>query len=210
MVRDPEQAAATLTGPALHDAKQELRARIVAARDAMGAADRGADSDAIAARISALPSFRDARRVLLTLPFRSEWNTRPLIDAALAAGKTLALPRVDTVNRMLDICIVRDISLDCAPGYRTIPEPHAHVERVAPDSIDWVLVPGVAFDVRGQRLGYGGGYYDRLLAQLPRLSPRVAGAFDAQVVDRVPAAQHDLVVDTLVTPTRVLTFPREP
>jgi len=71
-----------------------------------------------------------------------------------------------------------------------------------------VLVPGVAFDVEGRRIGYGGGYYDRLLALLSSNVRRVAGAFEVQVVDRVPAAEHDLAIEALVTESRSLTIPR--
>jgi 5-formyltetrahydrofolate cyclo-ligase len=75
---------------------------------------------------------------------------------------------------------------------------------VAPEAIDWVLVPGVAFDPQGGRLGYGGGYYDRLLPLLPSMTRRVAGAFELQVVERVPAAPHDLRVDAVITELREL------
>jgi 5-formyltetrahydrofolate cyclo-ligase len=208
MVRDPAQSAGTLMGPALRDAKRDLRARIVAARDALDPQTHRAGSAAIATRVAALPSFRDARCVLLTLAFRSEWDTRPLIDAALAAGKTLALPRVNTSDRMLELHAVRDVERETAPGYRGIAEPHPALARIAPDAVDWVLVPGVAFDVEGGRLGYGGGYYDRLLALLPARAPRVAGAFEAQVVAQVPSAHHDLVLDALATESRLLSFAR--
>ena len=77
------------------------------------------------------------------------------------------------------------------------------------DAIDWVLVPGVAFDRDGRRLGYGGGYYDRLLPLLSPRAARVAGAFDLQIVDRVPAAPHDVAVDAIVTEIRAhLSMPR--
>ena len=79
--------------------------------------------------------------------------------------------------------------------------------RVDLRDVDWVLVPGVAFDARGHRLGYGGGYYDRLLALMAPSVPRVAGAFDLQVQEDVPAAPHDLTVDVVVTPTRTLAAP---
>lgn len=195
--------APSLRGPALHDAKRELRARIVAARDALTPSAHGAGSAAIAARIAALPSFRAARCVLLTVAFRSEWDTR-----ALFAGKTVALPRVNAQDRMLELFAVRDVDRDTTPGYRGIHEPRADLPRVAPDAVDWVLVPGVAFDLRGRRLGYGGGYYDRLLATLPESAARVAGAFDLQVVPEVPSARHDLVVDTLATESQLLQFQR--
>ena len=200
MSRAPD--AASLTGPQLHEAKRTMRNVVIAQRDAWPDAARESAAAAIARRIVALPSFHAARCPLLTLPFRSEWNTRPLIAAAHAQGKTVALPRVDDAARMLDVHVVQDIERETAPGFRGIPEPAASLPRVDLGAIDWVLVPGVAFDLAGRRLGYGGGYYDRLLALLDAHAQRVAGAFDLQVVPAVPAAPHDLVVDLIVTETR--------
>ena len=207
MSRAPD--AASLTGPQLHDAKRTMRNALIAARDAVPGAAREAASAAIAQRIAALPSFHAARCLLLTLPFRSEWDTRSLIAAAHAQGKTVVLPRVDDAARMLDVHVVRDVERETAPGFRGIPEPAESLPRVELRAIDWVLVPGVAFDVAGRRLGYGGGYYDRLLALLDPRAQRVAGAFDLQVVATVPAAPHDLVVDLIVTETRLLPVVRE-
>jgi 5-formyltetrahydrofolate cyclo-ligase len=207
MSRDPVPDAAALTGPALHEAKRTMRGAIVAARDALPEAERRAAAQAIAERVRALRSYADARCVLVTLPFRSEWDTRSLVAAALAAGKTVALPRVNETTRMLDLHAVTDIEHETEPGYRGIPEPAPELPPVALAAIDWVLVPGVAFDLQGRRLGYGGGYYDRLLALLRPGTLRVAGAFDLQVVAAVPAAPHDLVVNVIVTETRVLPIP---
>jgi len=78
---------------------------------------------------------------------------------------------------------------------------------VALASIDWVLVPGIGFDAEGRRVGYGGGYYDRLLPLLENGAARVAGAFDLQIVERVPAAPHDATVDAIVTERRTLEPP---
>jgi 5-formyltetrahydrofolate cyclo-ligase len=210
MDSDPVHTAAALTGPALHDAKRAMRVRIINARDAFPPSAKAAAADAITARIHALPSFAAARCVLLTLPFRSEWDSRPLFALALASGKTVALPRVDGTSRMLDLHAITDIVGDTAPGYRGISEPHVDLPRVAVGAIDWVLVPGVAFDLRGRRLGYGGGYYDRLLALLDPGAQRIAGAFDLQVAEQVPAAPHDLVVDAIVTETRMIPIARAP
>ncbi len=179
----------------------------MAARDARDAPARARDSAAIAAVIAALPGFVQARCALVTLPFRSEWDSRPLLDAVLARGDVAVLPRVEAPARMLALHRVRDPDTDIAPGYRGIPEPREHLPRVDLRNVDWVLVPGVAFDVRGHRLGYGGGYYDRLLALMAPSVPRVAGAFDLQVQEDVPAAPHDLTVDVVVTPTRTLAAP---
>ncbi len=204
MAADLAQTAGALTGPALHEAKRAVRDAVIAARDALDLPERAAAAQAIAARIQALPSFRDAHCTLLTLPFRSEWDTRPLFAAALAQGTTIALPRVNGQTRMLDLHRVTDIEADTAPGYRGISEPAADLPRIDIRAVDWVLVPGVAFDDAGRRLGYGGGYYDRLLAMLTPGTPRIAGAYELQVVPRVPAAPHDLVVDAIATPIRML------
>ena len=197
--------AAPLAGPALHEAKRSLRSRTIAARDALDPAARARDSQAIVAGIAALPSFARACCALLTLPFRSEWDSTPLLEAVLARDAVLALPRVDVPTRMLVLHRVRDPACEIVAGYRGIPEPLPHLPRVELRDVDWVLVPGVAFDQEGRRLGYGGGFYDRLLALASPAVPRVAGAFEVQVLPHVPSAPHDLAVDAIVTPSRTVT-----
>jgi 5-formyltetrahydrofolate cyclo-ligase len=181
-----------------------VREQAIAARDALPRAARAAASEAIAAAIAALPSFASARTILVTLPFRSEWDSRLVVARALAQGKTVASPRVDLAARMLSLHRIADLARDVAPGYRHIPEPLSHCPVVAGADVDWVLVPGVAFDAAGRRLGYGGGYYDRLLPLLPSRASRIAGAFEAQIVAAVPFGPHDLTVDAIVTERRIV------
>ena len=204
MASTPPPAGPPPIGAALREAKRVLRERALAARDALLPAARAAAATAIAGRLIALASYGAARTILITVPFRSEWDSRLLARHALDAGKTVVSPRVDPGARMLALYRVADIDTDVAPGYRDIPEPLAHCPAVAFEAIDWVLVPGVAFDVAGRRLGYGGGYYDRLLPLLTRHPPRITGAFEAQIVAEVPCGPHDLVVDCLVTETRII------
>jgi 5-formyltetrahydrofolate cyclo-ligase len=200
----PTADANGLSGPALREAKRALRERILAARDALDRHTRTEDSAAIAAHVAGLASFRSAACIVLTLPFRSEWDTRALLHDALARGADVALPRVNEATRMIELHRVRDALADVATGYRGIPEPLASLPRVEPSDVDWILVPGVAFDLRGRRLGYGGGYYDRLLPLLPPRASRIAGAFELQLVESLPAAPHDLAVNAIATPTRVV------
>lgn len=190
-------------GQALHAAKRRVREEVLALRAALPAPHRAAAEAAIVARLLALPSFQAAHTVLLTLPFRGEWDTRPLIEAASAAGKHVVLPRVDPASRMLALHVITHPERDVAPGYGGIEEPHVHLTQVGPGEIDWVLVPGIAFDEGGRRLGYGGGFYDRLLPLLPPHARRVAAAFDEQVVAQVPFAPHDVFIHQLVSPTRI-------
>ena len=196
-----------LQGAALRASKLALRQRVLAARDALPAAMRAAASAAIATRILTRADFMSARAVSLTLPFGSEWDTLALVRAALAAGKTVAVPRVDKAKRMLGLHAICDPQRDIVAGYRDIPEPSPTCPLVSPDTIDFVLVPGVAFDSAGRRLGYGGGYYDRLLPLLSPRAARIAGAFEAQLVDCVPAAPHDIAIDAVVTESRAFSVP---
>jgi 5-formyltetrahydrofolate cyclo-ligase len=192
---------------ALREAKRSLRERVLAARDRTPPAFRAAASAAIGKALAARDDFAAASTVLLTLPFGSEWDSMALLLAALERGKTVVLPRVNATARTLELCRLTEPSRDVLPGYRGIPEPQSHCALIAADAIDWVLVPGVAFDTAGRRLGYGGGYYDRLLPQLRSDAARIAGAYEMQLVDRVPAASHDMPVQALVTETRSLPMP---
>ena len=194
----------------LRERKRTLRDAMTALRDAIAPAVRAEASRAIAARIATLAGYRCARVVLLTLPYRSEWDAMLVVRHALADGKIVAVPRVDEATRMLTPLRIRSPDVDVHAGYRGIPEPRDHCPIVPLDSIDWVLVPGVAFDADGRRLGYGGGYYDRLLPLLAATAQRVAGAFESQLVDGVPAAAHDVGIDCVVTERRVVACARTP
>jgi 5-formyltetrahydrofolate cyclo-ligase len=106
---------------------------------------------------------------------------------------------------MLELHQLTDPAHDLVVGYQGIPEPRVDCPRVAYDAVDFVLVPGVAFDPWGRRLGYGGGYYDRLLPLISPQASRIAGIFELQFVDHVPSAPHDIAVDVIVTESRTLT-----
>ena len=204
----PQDRTAAPVGAPLREAKQAMRTAVAAARDALDPGWRARASAALVERIAALSTYAAARTVLLTAPFRTEWDAGPLIARSLAAGKTVVLPRVDEGSRMLELKRVADPERDIVAGYRGLPEPDARCERVAASSIDWVLVPGIAFDRSGGRLGYGGGYYDRLLA-LPGMARAfsVGLAFDFQIVAALPADPWDRPVNAVVTDRQTTLIP---
>ena len=189
---------------ALHEAKRSLRERILAVRDALPDDFRAAASRAIAARLDALPALRAARSLLVTLPFGSEWDAFLLARSIAASPRRLVVPRVQPGERLLALHVVADPAHDVVPGFRGIPEPRATCPALAPADVDAVLLPGVAFDAAGGRLGYGGGYFDRLLPLLRGDAVLVAAAFDEQLVEHVPMAPWDRRVPLIVTPTRVI------
>jgi 5-formyltetrahydrofolate cyclo-ligase len=188
------------------DAKRALRARVLAARDRIPVAARIEAAHAIATALAARQDFRAAPTLLLTLPFGSEWDTAPLVAEAFKRKKVVVLPRVNLATRMLELCAVTDLERDVAPGYHGIREPLAHCTRIGPAAVGWALIPGIAFDRVGKRLGYGGGFYDRLLPLLAPRVARIAGAFELQIVADVPSAAHDLPVGAIVTEVRTLSI----
>lgn len=183
--------------------KAEIRSRVLARRDRSSLSDRLRHDAVIAHHVIGLAAFKEAETVLLFASFRSEVGTAALIDAALAGGKTVSLPVVRPGGR-LDLYRITSRE-ELQPGYMGIPEPPALEDReIRPDEVGLVAVPGAAFDRRGYRVGYGGGYYDRLLPQLAPGVLRIGLAYGLQIMDAVPTEDHDERVDRLVTEEGVI------
>ena len=140
-------------------------------------------------------------RSLGYLNFGSELQSELWVRQALTDGKQVLLPRVNKAGRHLELFRIENLDNDVAPGAygirEPIPERCRHFD--APGEIDLILLPGVAFDRTGGRLGYGGGFFDKLVAHLPRRPVLIAGAFALQVIDAVPQESTDHRVDWLVT-----------
>jgi 5-formyltetrahydrofolate cyclo-ligase len=185
--------------------KRALRREMVARILALDPVQRRRDDALLAARFPALPGFARAHTVLLyASAFPEEIATGPMLKRALEAGKRLVCPRVDRAERRLRLFAVDDPARDLVPGTLGIPEPREGCPEVVPAAVDWVLVPGLAFDARGFRLGRGAGHYDRLLPVLRPDAPRWAMIHDCQWVDALPVGPHDVAVDGVVSPARII------
>lgn len=181
-------------------AKAALRTEVKTRRDALSITTRAALSARITARLLALDSYRAAKTVLAYMSFGSEFDTRALIDDALAQGKTLLLPRVERGTRHLTLHGVTDLARDLQPGAWGIREPRPECEEISQlYDFKWILVPGLAFTLNGERLGYGAGFYDTLIARCAQKPALVAAAFSTQLVDAVPCTATDRRVDLVVT-----------
>jgi 5-formyltetrahydrofolate cyclo-ligase len=139
------------------------------------------------------------------MAFDHEVLTDGLMQEAMASGKRLVLPTVLGDQQEMALYGIDDLRCDVAPGYRGILEPRPRqTHAVAPESLDLALIPGVAFDVRGGRLGFGLGFYDRFLKRLPRDLPTIGLAFDFQVIPQLPIEAHDVLLTAIVTEQRVI------
>lgn len=181
-------------------AKTVLREQIRARLASISPAHRMVESAQICARIKQLEVWHKARTVLLFAPLPDEPDIWPLFADALAEGKRVALPYHDGGIAGYSARLIQDSVRDTHAGKFGIREPQAHCPEVPLNQLDLVLVPGVAFDAGGRRLGRGKGFYDRLLALSSGLKCGVA--FTEQMVDAVPREPHDICLDYQLTPLR--------
>jgi len=173
--------------------KQQLRRQIRDQKRAMTEADILRRSEALGKRFRQLDLYQNAQTIYGYLPYNQEVRTVPMLEQALRDGKKVAVPKVygDTMRfiYLTDLTAV-------AKGYAGIPEPMAD-EPVARDETALVLMPGLAFDPQGHRMGYGGGFYDKFLAQEPN-HPTVALCYDFQMLPHLETESHDIPVDRVL------------
>ena len=184
--------------------KGALRKHFRNLREAIPAPRRRAAALAIANKMRSVPQWAEAHTVLLYASFGSEVDTAPLFEEAERSKKEVALPRMEGLDLVIHVVAQGD---ELVVNRHGIPEPRLGTQVAVAENIGLVAVPGVAFDRRGARLGYGGGYYDRLLRTVPHAF-RVGIAYESLVVDRLPTTHLDVPMDALVTESNVHALPR--
>ena len=176
--------------------RRDIRARL----EAMSPAERASASEQLRARLLDQPQFRAARSILCFAPTPDEPDIFPVIDHCLATGKEVALPGFDAAAGAYEARQIAATQRDLSAGRFGIIEPASHCPLFPLNRLDFVLVPGVAFDFGGGRIGRGKGFYDRLLARVPGFKCGVG--FDCQLVAGVPLEPHDVRLNCILTPTR--------
>jgi len=184
--------------------KPELRGVMRAKLAALSPSDARAKSVAIWERLAILPEFARAQRVLVYVSKEKEVDTHGLIQQLLALGRQVCVPAFDIALKQYGACQLHDFHADLAVGQFGILEPKARATNSArlSEPFDAGLVPGLAFDETGTRLGRGMGHFDRLLRDTAGV--KIALAYDFQILNEVPAEAHDARVDFIVTETRVV------
>ncbi len=173
--------------------KQELRQAIRARKRAMTEEDILRRSEILAEKFARSNAYRAAKTIYGYLPYNQEVRTVPMLRRALEEGKRVAVPKV--YGDDMKFIYLDDLS-QVAKGYAGIPEPVAD-GPVAQDETALVLMPGLAFDRAGHRIGYGGGFYDKFLAREPH-HPTVALCYDFQVMGRLETEEFDIPVDLVI------------
>ncbi len=191
--------------------KRGIREILLKKRGGIDHIEKKTKEAAIRKRLFTSTVFKKAKSILFYASFRSEVDTMQCIQHALMMKKMIALPRVDSRKKELRLYEIKGLS-DLKPGYMGIQEPRTLKSReVGLKDIDIVIIPGAGFDVEGNRLGYGHGFYDKLLSgkskrfsKSQRRFTTVALAFEEQIIPRVPKDIHDVKIDKIITENRVI------
>ena len=173
--------------------KQTLRRTIRDKKRSMTEAEIVQRSEALGRMLAATEVYRRAETIYGYLPYNQEVRTVPMLEQALRDGKRVAVPKC--YGDEMKFIYLDDLS-QVAKGYAGIPEPIAD-GPVAEDETALVLMPGLAFDPKGHRVGYGGGFYDRFLAREPN-HPTLALCYDFQVLPALDTEAHDIPVDQVL------------
>ncbi len=186
--------------------KKEQRLEILERRDALSAEERETRSRAIREHLFSLRQWPGRGPVLFFHTMKTEVNTIPMMEEAISQEIPVALPRMAGPGR-LTLHAVENLHNSLEPNDLGIMEPVETCSSVEATDLGIIIVPGVAFGPLGYRIGYGGGFYDRLLVSAPR-ALRVGVAFDLQRVESLLRKSHDVPVDILITESGPLTFHR--
>ena len=198
--RQDETGKLDVATETLFQQKATVRKDILEKRKSQDPQIRIAQSRSIVRALLSRKEFQTAEKILIYLSKDEEVGTDSLMGRALELGKRVCVPVVDRENDELRVSELPASGIDFRLGAFGVREPTEEDLNFVPSGqIDLVVVPGVAFDRRGGRIGYGKGYYDRLLSRLDSRVPRIALAFDFQILDAVPQAESDIQVDIIIT-----------
>jgi 5-formyltetrahydrofolate cyclo-ligase len=185
--------------------KSEIRRNALAERDALSKKERAEKSAAIMARLFDFANFLEAKIVMFYMSHGSEVGTDKMVRRALEIGKIVALPVVDPEKKDIVPFKVDDLDEDIQEGFKGIREPNIQrCKKIPVGQVNLAIVPAIALDERGGRVGHGTGFYDRFLPELEITTRKVAIAFECQMVQQIPMEPHDRYIDIIITEDRIV------
>jgi 5-formyltetrahydrofolate cyclo-ligase len=183
--------------------KGVLRREIQLLRDGIPDDEKGRLDYAISSNLLGWDLYQSADVIFCYVSFRSEIDTKPIIQQSLALNKTVSVPKIDRPSNTMRAFIIEDIETSLRPGYFGILEPVDHCRELTYADLQLVVAPGLAFTRNGERLGYGGGFYDRFIERNNQV-PVCSLTYNRLILDKLPVKNHDLPVDYLITETGVM------
>lgn len=182
--------------------KKIIRKKITDARNSLTLEEHEIKSKKITDNLLKLDEYIKAGTIFIYYPFRSEIDTTAIIKDAILKGKKVVLPKVE--GREIKTFFVSDLRKDLKSGSFGILEPEiSRCKEADVNEIDLAIVPGLCFDMNFSRIGYGGGFYDKILGKLGKGVKKIALAFDLQIISNVPSCSHDKKVDIILTESKI-------
>lgn len=188
------------------ETKAMIRKRIIDQRNLLSPQEVSEKSNEITGRLCSLSQYVSAGTVMAYMSFRNEVETSAFINRCFLDGKRIVIPKIQQGPDMTLLPYeIKDLQKDVLPGSWGIPEPDtSRLHRVDPPEIDIIVVPGVSFDLRRYRIGYGAGYYDRFLLSLRTDCLKVGIAFELQMLEQFCAESYDIPMDLVITERRIV------
>jgi len=183
--------------------KKEFRKYIIEKRDELDKVVKSQRNAKIITKLTDSKYYRCAQTIFVFVSFGSEVDTHGFIEQSLKDGKTVGVPKIITKEQGIEVLKITGLG-DLKPGYYGILEPVEGCQPIASDDIDLIIMPGVAFDRSGGRIGYGAGYYDRYLAAMTKSVRKIALGYSFQVLDYVPTEDFDIRIDGIITDEEVI------
>jgi len=185
--------------------KKIIRQEILKKRDTQTQQEIEEKSIKIKEKFFCLPEFRKAKTIMFYLSFKSEVETEEMIREALESKKRIAVPVVKKEQDVIYISEIKNYDNELRTGdYGILCPKKEFIREIPTGEVDLVIVPGVVFDERGYRIGYGKGFYDKFLCDVKDRIPTIALAFELQIVGEVPVDSHDIQMDKVITETRII------
>lgn len=185
--------------------KEQIRKDMAKVINAFTEKQRMAKTSTIESKLFDFANFLEARIVLLYIEGENEVRTRSILRQSLKINKILVLPAFEPERLKALIYKVDLLEKDLQPGPRGVLQPNPpRCKQVPVQKVDIAIIPGLAFDEKGGRIGSGKGYYDRLIPELPATTRKVALAFEEQIMPQVPSESHDKHVDIIITDKRMI------
>lgn len=186
------------------DSKKDLRKKVLNIRNNMNKKDVCEKSNAIINKVIKLDEYKNSKTVFIYMDFNNEVQTLDLIQRMLKEGKRVFVPYTDSINVKLIPSELTDLEKDLQKSNFGYLEPKKEtIKEISIDKIDLIIVPGVVFDISLNRIGFGKGYYDRILCQKRKDTKAIAIAYEFQVLDEVPHEEHDIKMDMIVTESNI-------
>ena len=189
----------------IQEKKREIRTEITKLLTDMSDGVRDEKTQAIEDRLFEFANFLEANIALLYMNTENEVATQNIIKRAFEYNKIVVLPVFDMVKHRMGLMKVDNLENKLKQGPRGVHEPDtAKCKKVPIDCIDIAIIPGIAFDEKGARIGTGMGFYDRLIPNLPITTRKVALSFEDQLIQQVPMEHHDKHIDIIITDKRII------